>query len=160
MSVNFATRVAAVRSIGAAEMKRDRIAAEIVESVAVDYDWSARGAIPLQVHMWATGTDVKADWPAQKETVKVKAADGKVEIGEDGKPVTKNESTNYGRGVDNIVAAIRKLIAEPKPKPFRLAVTASGDDAPVTGTVEIDPDAHPELFAALMDMIAAHTSGE
>ena len=160
MSVNFTSRVAAVRSIGAAEMKRDRIAAEIVESVAVDYDWSARGAIPLQVHLWATGTDVKADWPAQKETVKVRAADGMVEIGEDGKPVTKNESTNYGRGVDNIVAGIRKLVAAPKPKPFRLAVTASGDDAPVTGTVEISPDESPELFAALMDMIAAHTSGK
>ena len=160
MSVNFATRVAAVRSIGAAEMKRDRIAAEIVESVSLDYDWTARGAIPLQVHLWATGTDVKADWPAQKETVKVRDDNNNVVVGEDGKPVTRNESTNYGRGVDNIVAGIRKIVATPKAKPFRLAVTASGDDAPVTGTVEIDPDATPELFAALMDMIAAHTSGE
>ena len=160
MSVNFAARIASVRSIGAAETKRDQIALDIVESVAADYDWTARGAVPLQVHMWATGTDVKADWPAQKSTVTVKDDDGNVVVGDDGKPVTKNESTNYGRGVDNIVAGIRKLVAEPKAKPFRLAVTASGDDAPVTGTVEIDPDAHPELFAALMDMVAAHTSGE
>ena len=160
MSVNFAPRIAAVRAIGGAEMKRDRIAAEIVESVSPTFDWTARGAVTGQIHLWATGTDVKADLPVQRETVKVKGADGKVMLDDDGKPVTKIEATNYGRGVDNIAAGIRKLIAEPKAKPFRLAVTASGDDAPVTGTVEIDPEATPELFAALMDMIAAHTSGK
>lgn len=166
----YAARVASVKAIGSADNKRDAIATDIVLNVSPDYDWNARGAVSLQVHLWATGTDVKSAWPAQKKTENVREVvrdeDGVIVVNENGVPLTevvldengkaktKNVSTTYGKGVDNIAAAIRKLIATPKPKPFRLAVTASGDDAPVTGTVEIDPEATPELFAALMDLIA------
>lgn len=145
MSVNFATRVSTVRSIGAAEVKATRVAAEIIESVPATFDWSARGAMAAQVHQWATGTDVKAEWPAQRAKKIV-----------DGEEV--NEVTNYGRGVNTIVAAIRRALKsdDDAPKPYRVAVTGSGDGGP-TGTLVIAAD--DPLYAALVERLGA-PSGE
>lgn len=140
-----ATRVAVVRSIGAAEVKCARVAAEIVEATADGYDWTARGAIAEVVHLWATGTDDKSERPAQREKKTI-----------NGEEV--NEVTNYGRGVNSLVAAIKRLVTDKDddtPKPRVLRVSLSGDGGGSTVVAEDHP-----LYAALVAMVTGEDAGE
>lgn len=139
-----ATRIAAVRSIGAAEMKCASIAAEIVASVPDAFDWTGHGVIASQVHLWATGTDDKSERPAQRKQVK------RVDP-ETGAEVTVNETTNYGRGVNSIVAAIKRALPKAEddtPAERVLRVSLSGEGG---GTVVVSED-H-ALYASLVAMI-------
>jgi hypothetical protein len=119
-------RIAIVKSIGAAEVKTEKAAAEIVASVPAEYDWKARGAVPQAIIAWCGGSD-----EPQKR-------------GPKGDQVT----TNFGKGVDRLRQAVSKLVKEDRPKPIRLAVTMSGEGAPTTGTVTIDPT--DPLYAVLV----------
>ena len=140
------TPIAAVRSIGAAEAKASSIAAEIVGSVPDAFDWTGRGVIAEQVHLWATGTDDKSERPAQRRQVK----------GADGEPV--NETTNYGRGVNSIVNAVRTILKRDKsdddtPAERVLRVSLSGDGG---GTVVVPED--DALYAALVALVTGAAS--
>lgn len=130
-------RISTVRSIGAAERKTGEVAGEIVASVPDTWDWTARGAVPQAILAWVTEGDVDSA-PAQKKG-----------------PKGAQTVTDFGRGVDKLRKAVAELVREDKPKPVRLAVTMSGDDAPVTGTMAVDPEAHPELYASLVEFLAA-----
>ena len=150
----FAARIAAVRSIGAAEVKAAIIAAAIVTGAPDTFDWSGRGVIAEQVHLWATGTDVKADRPAQRR--QAKGLDP-----ETGAEVTVNETTHYGRGVNSIVNAVRTVLKrneteDDTPAERVLRVSLSGEGG---GTVVIPED--DALYATLVTMITgASTDGD
>lgn len=74
---------------------------------------------------------------------------------EDGKDLTPDQKR---------LEALKKWMDrnQPKddaPRPFRLAVTASGE-GPVTGTLALSREAHPDVYAALLDILAAAQTGE
>lgn len=130
-----AARVALVRSIGAAERKSADAAAEIVASVPDTYDWTARGAVPQAVIGWAMADSGSADVPAQRK-------------GPKGAQVT----TDFGRGVDALVKAVRAVLAadsDGEPKPAVLRVSLSGEG----GGSTVVPADHP-LYASLIALLA------
>jgi hypothetical protein len=104
-----------------------------VATLPEGFDASKRGAIPAAIHAWACPD---GNVPAVKTGAK-----------------GSQKSTDYGRGVDALSKAIKALLNADAPKTIRLAVSMSGDDAPVTGTVAVPAD-H-ELYAALVEMIRA-----
>lgn len=127
---NFEVEI--IRVIGKGERLTDETAAAIVASVADGYDWKARGAVPAAILAWACPN---GDAPRQKTG-----------------PVGDQTPTDFGRGVDRLRKAVAALVKEDKPKPVKMQVTLSGDDAPITGTVTIPQDS--DLFATLVAMIA------
>lgn len=145
-----AARIAAVRSIGAAEAKCATVAEQIVASVPESFDWTGRGVIAEQVHLWATGTDDKNERPAQRKQVTTKDP-------ETGEEVTVNEVTNYGRGVNSLVAAVKRLITvkDDAPKSRVLRVSLSGEGGGSTVVAEDHP-----LYAALVALITGDADAD
>lgn len=124
--------VVVVRTIGKGERLTVQTAALIVAAMPEDYDWTARGAVPQAILAWACPD---GDAPAQKTG-----------------PKGDQTPTDFGRGVDRLRKAVADLVKAEKPKPVKMQVTLSGDDAPITGTVTIPTDS--PLFATLVAMIA------
>lgn len=132
MSNNKNLNVEAVRTIGKGERLTAVVAAAIVAAMPEGYDWTARGAVPQAILSWAC-PDGNA--PAQKTG-----------------PKGDQTPTDFGRGVDRLRKAVADLVKTAKPKPVKMQVTLSGDDAPVTGSVTIPTDS--PLYATLVAMIA------
>ena len=133
MSTSTNTRAQSVTAIGKGTRLTAEVAAEIVASVPAEYDWSARGAVPKAIDAFV----------AETGAVPVKQRGGKGE----------QTLTDYGRGCDTLRKAVAALVKGDAPKATRLAVTMSGDDAPVTGTATTDPES--DLGRALIEYLTA-----
>jgi hypothetical protein len=120
--------VSTVRSIGAGVRLTETAVPEILASLPVGFDHTARGAIADAVHAWACG-DAKR--PA-------------VRTGKAGEQVT----TDYGRGHETLVKAVKRALNDGADKPVTLRATLSGEGG---GSVTIPTD-H-ALYAALVDLI-------
>lgn len=130
-----AANLQTVKAIGRGIRLTEQAVPQIVAMLPADFDPKARGAVAEIVHVWACG-----DRPADQRPA--------VKTGPKGEQTT----TDYGRGHDTLVKAVKRALSEDKPKPIRMAVTLSGEGAPATGTVTIDPS--DPLFAVLVARIA------
>lgn len=128
--------VKTIVSIGAATVKTERVAQQIVVSAPVGYDWAARGAVTAQIHAWAVGAD--GEVPAQKTG-----------------PKGAQKATNYGRGVDALAKAIRAILSgdDDEPKPAALRATLSGEGG---GSITVDMTS--DLGIALIALIQAQSA--
>lgn len=128
-----AARIALVRSVGAGIRKTDIAVDEILGAIqAVEeregktFDHKARGAVASLVHVWACGD---ATPPAVKTGAK-----------------GNQTATDYGRGHDTIVTAVKRALSTPPAKTESLTVTWIDADG-TTHTRKIDAGA--ELFTDL-----------
>src|SRR6187402_1332035 len=99
-----------VTRIGAGVRLTETAAPQVIESVPAEYDWSARGAVTQAIHAWAV--------PAGSEVPPVK-------VGAKG----NQRATDYGRGVDALAKAVKRLLGGDE-KPVTLRATLSGGVAP------------------------------
>lgn len=137
---NAATRIKVARDIGAAESKVERLtadtAATVIAGLPAEFDPKARGAITGAVHAYFTN-DGEVDQPP--------VASG---------PKGEQTATNYGRGVNNVVKAIRKALASEPTLPDVASITVTlGKSATAPGqTMTFTPDA--DGYADLLAMLA------
>lgn len=114
--------------IGAGVRLTETAAPAIVATLPDGFDASKRGAVTDAVHAWATEGGERPP----------------VKIG----PKGAQRATDYGRGVDTLTAAVKRLLAGDADKPVTLRATLSGEGG---GSTVIQPE-HP-LYAALVEMI-------
>lgn len=114
-----AARIALVRSVGAGIRKTDIARNEIVASLPEGFDYKARGAVAALVHAWACGD---ATPPAIKTG-----------------PKGNQTTTDYGRGHDSIVTAVKRALSTPPAKVESITVTyIDADGKSHTAKVEKD----------------------
>lgn len=123
-SANLAT----VRKIGAGVRLTETAVPEIVATLPEGFDPKARGAVANAVHQWACGD---AERPAVKTG-----------------PKGDQTATDYGRGVDALVKAVKRALSDGDDKPVTLRATLSGEGG---GSTTIPTD-HP-LYSAIVDLI-------
>jgi len=128
------SNLSTVKRIGAGVRLTESAVPTIVAGLPEGFDPKARGAIANAVHAWACGDEERPP----------------VKIG----PKGSQRATDYGRGVDTLVTAVKRALAADAPKPVRLAVTHSGDGVE-SGSVVIPTD-H-ALYPVLVAMIAAQS---
>lgn len=121
-----AARIAAARAIGSGIRKLDTTVAEIVDALPAGFDPKARGAVTSFVSEWINGD---AEAPAQK-------------VG----PKGEQTMTDYGRGFDAIVSAVKRALAVPPAKSVKLTVTYVDADG---SSHSREIDATTGLFAEL-----------
>lgn len=124
MSNNLST----VTRIGAGVRLTKTAAPAIVATLPEGFDASKRGAVADAVHAWAVGG-------AERPPVKTGAKGNQ-------------RATDYGRGVDTLTAAVKRLLVADDSKPVTLRATLSGEGG---GSTVIQPE-HP-LYAAVVEMI-------
>jgi hypothetical protein len=129
-----ANNLSTVTRIGAGIRLTDTAVPAIIAALPEGFDPKARGAIANAVHAWACGDSER---PA-------------VKVG----PKGDQRATDYGRGVDTLVTAVKRAMMADTPKPVRLAVTHSGDG--VDGGSVVIPTDH-ALYPVLVAMIAAQS---
>lgn len=117
-----------VTRIGAGVRLTETAVPQIIAAMPEGFDPKARGALTGLVHSWACGD---AERPA-------------VTTG----PKGNQKATDYGRGVDTLVKAVKRALDADTEKPVVLRATLSGEGG---GTVTIEPD-HP-LYALLVAKI-------
>lgn len=130
-NATFTLAESVVSSIGRAEVKRDKTAADIVATMPEGYDWTARGAVAEAIRT-VGGWDADT-CPARKK-------------GPKGAQVT----TVFGVGFQALEDAIRKIVKEDKVPTVALRATLSGEGG---GSVTVDMDS--ELGKALLALILA-----
>lgn len=121
-----------VKRIGAGVRLTETAVPAIVATLPEGFDPKARGAVAEAVHAWACGD---GDRPAVKRG-----------------PKGAQETTDYGRGHDTLVTAVKRALAGPTVAGV-LRATLSGEGG---GSVTIPAD-H-ALYAALVEMITASKS--
>ena len=99
--------IAVVRTIGKGVRVTEEAVASIVASLPDGFDPKARGAVAEAVHQWACGDGER---PALK-------------TGARGEQVT----TDYGRGHDTLVAAVKRAMKDNGPTSVTLRATLSGE---------------------------------
>jgi hypothetical protein len=124
------SNLSTVKRIGTGVRLTEEAVPEILASLPEGFDPSARGAVAEAVHSWACGDEER---PA-------------VKVG----PKGSQRATDYGRGVDTLVAAVKRALSGDTDKPVVLRATLSGEGG---GSVTI-PNDH-ALYAALVDLIRA-----
>lgn len=134
MSAVVANHLSTVKRIGAGIRLTDTAVPAIIAALPEGFDPNARGAVANAVHAWACGSEER---PAVKTG-----------------PKGDQKTTDYGRGVDTLVTAVKRALKSDAPKPVRLAVTHSGDGVE-SGSVVIPTD-H-ALYPVLVAMIAAQS---
>lgn len=132
MSNNTAANVATVKKIGVGVRLTETAVPAILDSLPEGFDPKARGAVAEAVHAWACGD---GDRPAVKTG-----------------PKGNQKTTDYGRGHDTLVAAVKRALSSAVEKPVTLRAVLSGEGG---GSVTIPAD-HP-LYGALVEMIGAAT---
>lgn len=128
-----ANHLSVVKAIGSALRRTEEAVPAILATAPEGFDPSARGAVAELVHTWACGD---AERPA-------------VKVG----PKGNQRATDYGRGVDALVKAVKAAMASDDPKPVTLRATLSGEGG---GSATIPAD-HP-LYAAIVALITADES--
>lgn len=123
-----------VARIGAGIRLTDTAVPQIIASLPDGFDVKARGALANAVHAWACGD---AERPAVKTG-----------------PKGNQKITDYGRGVDTLVTAVKRALSADAPKPVRLAVTLSGTG--VDGGSFVVPTDHP-MYDAIRALIGSDT---
>lgn len=124
------SNLSTVKRIGTGVRLTEEAVPAIVASLPKDFDPAKRGAVADAVHAWACGDEPR---PAVKTG-----------------PKGNQRATDYGRGVDTLVSAVKRALSADADKPVVLRATLSGEGG---GSVTIPSD-H-ALYAALVDMIRA-----
>lgn len=132
-----AARIALVRSVGAGIRKTDIARDEIVASLPEGFDYKARGAVASVVHAWACGD---ATPPAVKTG-----------------PKGEQTTTDYGRGHDSIVTAVKRALSTPPAKTESLTVTYVDADGK-SHAVKITRDDDATLYANLVSLANAQAA--
>lgn len=117
-----------VQHIGRGVRLSETAVPAILATLPEDFDPKARGAVAEAVHAWACGDSPR---PAVKRG-----------------PKGEQETTDYGRGHDTLVAAVKRALKDDGPKPVVLRATLSGEGG---GSVTIPAD-H-ALYAVIVEMI-------
>lgn len=122
-----------VKRIGAGVRLTETAVPEIVATLPKGFDAEKRGAVAAAVVAWAIG-----DGPEEKQMTGPKGA---------------SKPTDFGRGVNTLVKAVKRALNGDTDKPVTLRATLSGEGG---GSTTIPTD-HP-LYAALVALITSDES--
>lgn len=122
------TNIETVKTIGKGIRKTEEAVAAVVATLPEGFDPAARGAVAEAVKTWA-------------------CPDGNVPKQKTG-PAGNQTATDFGRGFDTLVAAVKRALKEDGPKPVVLRATLSGEGG---GSVTIPTDS--PLYAQIVAMI-------
>lgn len=119
-----------VKRIGAGIRLTEAAVPAILASLPKNFDPEKRGAIAEAVHAWACGSEAR---PAVKTG-----------------PKGDQKTTDYGRGHDTLVKAVKRALTADVEKEVTLRVTLSGEGGGSV-TVATDSPLYPVLLALFGD---------